>query len=131
MQSDKRISNILEKDLPNTDKYRIYFQKLSMDGLEEMHEYSKDKRLYEFLEFEPFKNIEDTRNYIEKLHLRMQKINNLIQTVYWFVRSKKDNKLIGTASLQNLNYERKSIEWGFAIDPNLWGLGYILEYKNL
>ena len=32
--------------------------------------------------------------------------------------------------MQNLNYERKSIEWGFAIDPNLWGLGYILEIQE-
>ena len=48
-----------------------------------------------------------------------------------FVRRKKDSKLIGTACLQNLNYERRSIEWGFAIDPELWGYGYILEIQEL
>ena len=29
----------------------VYFERVSMDGLEEMHQYSTNPRLYEFLEF--------------------------------------------------------------------------------
>ena len=36
-----------------------------MDGLEEMHAYSTDKRLYEYFEYEPFKTIDDTRQYLQ------------------------------------------------------------------
>ena len=34
----------------------IYFQHLSMEGLEEMHKYSISEKLYEFFEFGPFKH---------------------------------------------------------------------------
>ena len=130
MLDDKSLSDIFEKNLPDTSEFRIYFEILSLEGLEEMHQYSKDKRLYEYLEYKPFKELNDTRNYIKKLKLRMLKINNLTTTLYWFVRRKKDKKLIGTACLQNLDYERRSVEWGYGIDPELWGLGYILEIQE-
>ena len=42
-----------------------------MSGLEEMHEYSVDERPYEFFEFKPFKTIDETKNYINKLLNRM------------------------------------------------------------
>ena len=38
-----------------------------MAGLDEMHIYSKEARLYEFFEFDLFDNIEKTRTYISKL----------------------------------------------------------------
>ena len=60
----------------------------------------------------------------------MKKIDNLMSASYWFVRNKKNNNLIGTAGLLNLDYDRSSVEWGFGIDPNLWGLGYILEIEE-
>ncbi len=124
------ISDILEFQLPPSDNYRIYYEKLSLSGLEEMHNYSKDERFYEFLEFKPFTNIEETKEYIKKLLERMKKIDNLINCSYWFIRDKENKNLIGTAGLLNLDYERSSVEWGFGIDPNLWGLGYILEIEE-
>ena len=49
----------------------IYFTHFPLDGLEEMHRYSKDERLYEFFEFDPFKTIDETKAYIGKLLDRM------------------------------------------------------------
>ena len=45
---------------PGIESQSIYFEKLSQDGLEEMHAYSIDERLYEFFEFPAFKKISDT-----------------------------------------------------------------------
>ena len=39
-----KFSNIQLKIESESD---IYFERLSMDGLDEMHQYSKDERLYE------------------------------------------------------------------------------------
>ena len=50
---------------------------------------------------------------------------------YWFVRRKTDGYLIGTAALTSLNYDRQSVEWGYGVDPELWGLGYILQIEEL
>jgi len=51
--------------------------------------------------------------------------------MYWFVRRKNDDRLIGTAALVNLNYARQSIEWGYGIDPELWGNGYVLQMQEI
>ncbi len=109
----------------------IYFEHLSMGGLEEMHKYSKDERLYEFFEFEPFKEIDDTKAYIEKLLQRMSGQSGEKNAMYWFIRRKSDDRLVGTAALTNLNYARQSIEWGYGVDPELWGNGYVLQMQEI
>jgi len=37
---------------------------------------------------------------------------------------------VGTACLINLDYGRKSIEWGYGVDPDLWGNGYVLKIQE-
>lgn len=108
----------------------IYFERLSMAGLEEMHRYSVDERLYQFFEFDPFDSIVRTKEYIEKLIYRMGNDPLKRSAMYWFVRRKRDGYLIGSAGLVNLNYARKSIEWGYGIDPEMWGLGYVLQIQE-
>ncbi len=102
-----------------------------MAGLEEMHRYSRNVRLYDFLEMDPFDTIEKTRSYIEKLEKRMAGEPLERTANYWFVRRKEDNYLIGTAALIELNLARQSIEWGYGVDPDLWGEGYILQIQEL
>ena len=129
----KEISEVLEKVIPGNDNKlsEIYFEPLSMSGLEEMHHYSIDKRLYEFFEFKPFEIIEDTRDYINKLlNKRMSYEGDQKQGMYWFVRRVSDKKLLGTACVVNIDYSRKSLEWGYGIDPNYWGKGYILQIQE-
>ena len=63
-----KFSNILPKIESESE---IYFEHFSMDGLDEMHHYSIDERLYEFFEFAPFKELDDTKAYIEKALKRM------------------------------------------------------------
>ena len=109
----------------------IYFERISMAGLEEMNEYSIDERLYEFFEFKPFTNIHETKKYLEKLLRRMTGEMEDRTYMYWFVRRKSDNRLVGTACLVNLHYGRQSVEWGYGIDPELWGFGYILQLQEI
>jgi len=114
----------------------IYFERISMSGLDEMHRYSKNPRLYEFFEFEPFDTIEKTRAYLEKIIDRMavsshSRIDSLMRTaMYWFVRRRDNGYLIGTAALVNLNIPFRSIEWGYGVDPELWGTGYVLKIQE-
>ena len=109
----------------------VYFERLSMAGLEEMHRYSKDVRLYEYFEMPPFDTVARTREYIEKLERRMAGELDKKTSLYWFVRRKEDRYLIGTAALVSLNYDRQSIEWGYGVDPELWGQGYILQIEEM
>lgn len=109
----------------------IYFEKLSMAGLQEMHRYSTNPKLYEYLEFDPFQTIDQTEKYIAKLEARMSADPEQPRSAYWFVRRKLDGYLIGTAGLTSLDYDRQSIEWGYGVDPDLWGFGYILQIQEL
>ena len=108
----------------------IYFTPMSMDSLEEMHEYSIKERFFEFFEFAPFQDIKETKRYIEKLLDRMTGDEDSRLSTYWFVRRKSDDKLLGSAGFLNLDYDRQSIEWGYGIDPDLWGYGYILKIQE-
>ena len=86
---------------------------------------------YEHLEFPPFKNFAETTQYLEKLFKRMEGEGDSQNSIYWFVRRKSDNYLIGTACLVSLDYGRQSVEWGYGIDPDFWGLGYILQLQEI
>ena len=109
----------------------IFFEPLSMDGAEEMHRYSVKECFYEHLEFPPFKDFSETVQYLEKLFKRMEGQGDSQNSIYWFVRRKSDNYLIGTASLVNLDYGRQSVEWGYGVDPEFWGHGYILQMQEI
>jgi ribosomal-protein-alanine N-acetyltransferase len=118
------------KDTPMDSGSDIYFERLSMSGLEEMHRYSADERLYEFFEFDSFNTVEKTKTYIEKLLQRMSGDVQGRTAMYWFVRRRIDGYLVGTACLVELNYARKSIEWGYGVDPEQWGSGFILQIQE-
>tara|TARA_B110000003_G_scaffold271220_1_gene305020 strand:- start:3960 stop:4829 length:870 start_codon:yes stop_codon:yes gene_type:complete len=112
-------------------KYDIYFDNFSITALNEMHRYSIDKRFYDHFEFHPFTKISETKAYMQKLISRMSGDDSSRVTTYWLVRRKSDDYLIGTAGLIDLNFSRQSIEWGYGVDPQLWGLGYILQIQEV
>ena len=137
--SNSEVNEILAKVLPggnyelaNEDSDRlIYFTRLSIDGLDGMHAYSTDSRFYEYLEYEPFKTIEETKEYLEKL-INLEKNDSAgNKSICWFIRNIHNNKIVGTARLVELDINRKSVVWGYGIDPKHWGTSYILEIQQL
>jgi ribosomal-protein-alanine N-acetyltransferase len=128
----QNLENILPgQKIPNTENIKIdldiFFEPLNLNGLKEMHKYSVDDRFYQFLEYDTFKTINDTKKYIKKLQKRMAGNGTIKKYIYWFVRRKKDNLLIGTANLADINFERRSAEIGFGVSPDLWGQNYTLQ----
>ena len=109
----------------------LYFTRVSMDGLEEMFEYSKDTRFYEYFEYEPHVTIDDTKQYLEKLISRIGRDVMGRSAMYWFARRLSDNRMVGTGCLVDINFDRQSVEWGYGVDPSLWGEGHILEMTEL
>ena len=116
--------------LPVDDSKLIYFEPISLTGLDEMHKYSINEKFYDFFEFNAFKSKTETEQYLKKLINRTKLIDGDIQAMYWFVRLKEDSKLLGSAALVNINQNRKSAEIGYGIDPNYWGKGYVLLLQN-
>ena len=124
------LNKIYLNKLPADNSKEIYFELISLIGLDEMHKYSIKEEFYEFFEFNPFKSKTETEQYLKKLINRTKVKDGDIKAMYWFVRLKEDNKLIGTACLVNINNNRKSAEIGSGIDPSHWGKGYILKIHS-
>ncbi len=137
--SKHEVCSTLEKVRPGQveiDKSKSYcskkvvFERLTLLFLEEIHSYSTDERLYEFLEYKPFKKINETKLFVQKLLDRVKKVDDCYTAFYWVIRDKFDKQVIGTASLSNIDVDRYSTEWGYAIDPKRWGEGHILDVQE-
>lgn len=102
---------------------RLYILPLDTKFLDEFHSYSTNKKLYEHLEFEPFKNKKESEIYLNKLIKRSMDGNSF----YYFIFLKDNEELIGSFGLRNYNYIRNSIEIGYGINPKHWGCGYFTE----
>lgn len=102
---------------------RIDLIKINMNHLEDIHEYSIKPELYEHFEYEPFKTIQETKSFLENLI----NFSNLGIRNTWFIKLKKENKIIGTFDVRNINQNRLSVEIGYAISPDYWRRGFFSE----
>lgn len=128
---DRVIPGESRDTLNGFSKRRLYLSPLSQDGLNEMHEYSINEKLYEHLYYRPFTKISETKAYLSKLLDAQGSLVEGRTSRGWFIRRIDDNKLLGTARLLNINYENQSVEWGWGFDPNHWGDGYIFELMGI
>jgi len=92
---------------------------LSMKHLDHFWEYSKDKRLYEFLEYKPLLKKSEGKLYLKKLIKR----SNKKDAHWWFIYHKNDKKIIGTIGILNINFRKKNAELSYALSPVYWGKG--------
>jgi ribosomal-protein-alanine N-acetyltransferase len=96
---------------------------ISEDGLTDMHEYSIKPEFYRYLEYEPKKTTEETKQYLK----RLIKLSNSGSGHYWFIKLKEEKKIIGTFGVINIDRKRYSAEIGFGLSPDFWGHGYFEE----
>jgi len=102
---------------------RVRLGELSLSGLSEMYEYSKNPLLYKYFEFEPQKSIEETLEYLMKLLKRSEADN----AHYWFIRLLENDKVIGTFGIHDIDQRKKTAEVSYGISPGYWGMGYFTE----
>lgn len=135
-----RFYDLLAESIPGGEKdslesiemeRRLYLEPFTLNGLDEMHSYSCDPRLYQYFTFPPHETLDDTRAYMDKLLQRMGTEVYGRSAMYWFIRKIENDQLIGSIGLTDINYEYQSCEWGFGIDPNEWGKGFILEIEEI
>ena len=87
--------------------------------LEDFHEYSVKEQLYKYLEYSPFKTLEQSRSYLEKLIQR----SAAGDAQYWFICLRSNGKVVGTLGAHSLDEYRKSVEIGYGVSPDYWGKG--------
>ena len=110
---------------------KIFLERISMDGLHEMHEYSKDERLFRHLVSQPSKTKKDTEKYLNKFLEQIGKEVIGRTRMAWFLKKIDTSRIFGTASLLTIDYDYQSVQWGYGIDPQLWGQGYVFEIQDI
>ena len=106
----------------------VFLERISMEGLEGMYEYSKDPTMYKYLErTQPPKSIRDTEKYLNNLLDQVGKKVMGRTRMMWFVKMIEDETIIGTISILNIDYERQMTDWSFGLGSAYWGQGYSLE----
>ncbi len=97
------------------------------DYLDDIHEYSIMPQFYDYLEYPPFKNIDETKSFLLKLFKRSDDITGH----YWFIYNISKNKVIGTIGLLDMDLRKGSAELTYGLSPNFWGKGFFSEALKL
>lgn len=106
---------------------RIVLQPVSLDGLDDFHEYSICNEFYDYLEYPAFKGISESKNYLKKLINRSESS----EQQFWFIEEIESKKVIGSFCIHSLNEYRRSVEIGYGLSPHYWGKGYFQEAANI
>ena len=105
---------------------KINLEKLSLRHLNDIHEYSTDERFFKYFEYRKFVKKTQTRKYIIK---KLKDVKNS-KSIWWSIKLKNNEKVIGTICVYNINFLRKTCEIGYGINPNYWKKGYFTETLN-
>jgi ribosomal-protein-alanine N-acetyltransferase len=112
---------------PDLHGKRIKLVKIDKNILSDFHEYSTNPLVYQYLEFPVFTNINETRDYLNKLIKRSK--NKSAQ--YWSIHSIEHKKVIGTVGVLSIDWRRMNGEIGYGLSPDYWGQGYANEALTL
>ncbi|MCH8012530.1 MAG: GNAT family N-acetyltransferase [Candidatus Marinimicrobia bacterium] len=114
-----------------TKNQRLVITKLGMEGLDDMYDYSKKSVFYRNLNIESHKTKKDTENYLNELIRRTKDGYAGWKAMYWFIRLRSSQKVIGTFGFMNLDENKKSIQIGKGLSPDYWGKGYVYELLGI
>lgn len=129
----KKLLKKLNLESPICANNQIIFLNLmqSKNYYKEFFEYSKVEKFYEFFEYSAFKEEKKFLSFINKLKkIEQNNYKNDTFQKFWLIIDIKNNKLIGSAKLTSVDPVRKSVEWGYGINPKFWGSNYILNIQS-
>ena len=118
----KLISRIFS-NMPKMESDRLVFRAIKKTDLNDIYEYSSDPKTSKYLAWEPHKDIEHTKQFIEIILAKYKsgEYND------WALVAKDSGKMIGTCGFTKIDNENNSVEIGYIINPKFWGNGYATE----
>ena len=102
----------------------LRLRKLRLDDLKDLHNNcSSDQNVAKYCSWKRSDNIFDT----EKVLKQWLKKYEMDYSYIWGIESIKDNELIGTISVVEINFNDKTCEVGYAIGERWWNKGYMTK----
>lgn len=105
----------------------ISFKPISLDDIQDIHNFLSDKEVKKFIGWNLMKNLDDTREHIKE----MMKEELSGDYLYASIVLNTTKEIIGTAMLFDFNNSTKSAELGYVLSRNHWGKGYGNETVSL
>ena len=101
---------------------RLLLRKFNMNDLEDFYDYASNEQITKYLTWNPHQSKEESQKILENI---FAKYDN--KTFRWAIILKKENKLIGSIDVVNLNIADEIVEIGYALNVNYHNNGFMTE----
>ena len=109
------------RDIPTIYTPRLVLRKIGMGDIDDIYEYATDKRVSEFLLWDPHRDKDFTRRFVENIEIGYQRLKYHT----WGVEF--EGKMIGTCGFSAFNLANNSAEVGYVLSANYWNMGMATE----
>ena len=110
-------------DLPILETERLILRKITLDDLEDMHQYGSDEEVSKYVTWNTHETVSDTKDFVEFV---INKYKNK-QVAPWGIEYKEDGKFIGTIDFVWWKPNHKVAEIGYVLSKDYWGKGLTTE----
>jgi RimJ/RimL family protein N-acetyltransferase len=114
--------NVFET-FPEFDSERLLFRKILLNDAKALFNIRTNKEVMKFMDTDPLKSISDS----EKLIKSVDEAFKNGAGISWGIIEKSSSKFIGYYGFWKMIPEHCRAEIGYALDPDYWGKGYMLE----
>ena len=112
---------------PTLEGERVALRWLTQDDVPSLHAVFSDPDVCRYWSSPPLEDMDAARRLLEEIHAHFR-ARTLFQ---WGIARRKDDHVIGTCTLADLNATHKRTEVGFALAQSAWGKGYVSEVLPL
>lgn len=110
-------------DLPLLETERLILRKVTLEDIEDMHQYGSDEEVSKYVTWNTHATISDTKDFVEFV---LTKYENK-QVSPWGIEYKENGKFIGTIDFVWWQPNHKTAEIGYVISKEYWGKGLTTE----
>lgn len=109
--------------MPKLDTARLQLRAIKRQDLNDIYEYSANPKTSQYLLWYPHKSLEETSEHINIVLSRYKsgEFND------WAIVYKSTGKMIGTCGFTSIDEDNNSVEIGYVINPDFWGIGIATE----
>jgi RimJ/RimL family protein N-acetyltransferase len=112
-----------EKTLPVLSSARLSLRWISKEDVDSVFEIFSNPEVMRYWSTPPLANKQAALDLISEIQMGLA----MDAMFKWGVSLRENNKVIGTVTLFNLDFNNKRAELGYALGRSYWGKGYIHE----
>lgn len=111
------------KTPPILESERLIYKKIVPENAEDMYEYSQLEEVTRYLLWSPHIKLSQTEKYIKLLQRKYD------DGAFWDfgLTYKETGKFIGTCGITSFDNNTSTIEIGYVLSPDFWGMGLAVE----